>query len=123
MAKKKETVPEDQEAVIGDDGITINPTDNQQEIENQDEEVIEKETNNALHQDNTEPLKDEAKKNQSETKQNQSAVISDMADKILQKYPTEKELYIDSHGGVFTKRTKPIFVKNAILYKNPYYNK
>lgn len=40
---------------------------------------------------------------------------------LLQKYPGYPALYIDSKGGVFTEDAQPNWVKDAILYQNPYY--
>jgi len=40
---------------------------------------------------------------------------------LLQKYPGYPALYIDSKGGVFTADAQPNWVKDAILYQNPYY--
>lgn len=42
--------------------------------------------------------------------------------KVLQCFPTEEELYVNKHGGVFSKGTEHSAVAGAILYKNPYYN-
>jgi hypothetical protein len=55
--------------------------------------------------------------------QEESVELSDEVKKILRQYPNEQELYIDNCGGVFMKWSQPALVKNAILYKNPYYNK
>ena len=34
-----------------------------------------------------------------------------------------KAAYIDKQGGVFTENTPEIFIKDAVLYQNPYFNK
>jgi hypothetical protein len=60
------------------------------------------------------------------TKNEKSASIEELPEavnKILKLFVNEKELYIDKQGGVFYKHTKPALIKNAILYKNPYYHK
>lgn len=41
---------------------------------------------------------------------------------VLKRFPLEKELYVDKWGGTYTKDTQPGLIKNAILYKNPFYN-
>lgn len=33
------------------------------------------------------------------------------------------ELYVSKSGGVFPKNNKPSYVKDAVLYKNPFYKK
>jgi hypothetical protein len=60
-----------------------------------------------------------------EDKQNagETGEIPDEVKKILQRYPAEEILYVDRFGGVFTPGTKPDLAGNAILYKNPFYNK
>jgi hypothetical protein len=40
---------------------------------------------------------------------------------ILKSFPDYDSLYIDSHGGCYTKNTAPKIRGNAVLYKNPYY--
>jgi len=47
--------------------------------------------------------------------------IPKYVDQILTGYPNYEELYIDSKGGVYVKGTQQNLVKDAILYKNPYY--
>lgn len=49
--------------------------------------------------------------------------ISDEVKSVLKRFPDEKELYVDKFGGVYTKDTQSSLVKNATLYKNPFYNK
>lgn len=40
---------------------------------------------------------------------------------VLRVYPEYPELYVDRHGGAFTSDTPAIVRKDAILYKNPFY--
>ena len=47
--------------------------------------------------------------------------IPEFVKELLQKYPGYPALYIDSKGGVFTEDAQPNWVKDAILYQNPYY--
>ena len=47
--------------------------------------------------------------------------IPEFVKEPLQKYPGYPALYIDSKGGVFTADAQPNWVKDAILYQNPYY--
>ena len=47
--------------------------------------------------------------------------IPEFVKELLQKYPGYPALYIDSKGGVFTADAQPNWVKDAILYQNPYY--
>lgn len=49
--------------------------------------------------------------------------ISETVLNILKLYHTEKELYIDRFGGVFTPDTIPSIRSGATLYKNPFYTK
>lgn len=58
----------------------------------------------------------------SEQAENVSATeLPKYVEKILTGYPNYEELYIDGKGGVYVKGTQQNIVKDAILYKNPYY--
>lgn len=39
----------------------------------------------------------------------------------LKRHPEDKEVYIDRYGGVFSANTPKVFVKDAVLYQNPYF--
>lgn len=39
----------------------------------------------------------------------------------LKRHPEDKEVYIDRLGGVFPANTSKVFVKDAVLYQNPYF--
>lgn len=47
--------------------------------------------------------------------------LSDAVAKILKCFKQYEWLYVDNHGGVYTKDSKPCVRRNAVLYKNPYY--
>lgn len=47
--------------------------------------------------------------------------IPQYVEKILTRYPNYAELYVDAKGGVYISSTQQNIVKDAILYKNPYY--
>ncbi|MDR1119460.1 MAG: hypothetical protein LBM08_00905 [Dysgonamonadaceae bacterium] len=64
----------------------------------------------------TSPAQDNSKKVSEEE-------IPEEIKKILRQYSNEKELYVDKYGGAFVKKTQPALLKDAILYKNPFYNK
>lgn len=49
--------------------------------------------------------------------------IPDEIKRVLKRFPKELELYVDKWGGAYTKDTSHHLIKNAILYKNPFYNK
>lgn len=42
---------------------------------------------------------------------------------VLRRFPAEQELYVDKCGGAYSKDTQQSLIKNAVLYKNPFYNK
>ena len=56
-----------------------------------------------------------------EVKTKEKDEIPEFVKELLQKYPGYPALYIDSKGGVFTADAQPNWVKDAILYQNPYY--
>ena len=78
-----------------------------------------------------EPAPEEAKKSNGGAKKDdgistKTVAIEELPDnvrKVLALYPNEEELYVSRFGGVFYKNTNPKLVGNAILYKNPFYNK
>ena len=39
----------------------------------------------------------------------------------LKRHPEVDALYIDKFGGIFPKNTPKVFVKDAVLYQNPYF--
>lgn len=41
---------------------------------------------------------------------------------LLKKFPTYESLYVDSHGGTFSPDTPVAIRRDAVLYKNPFYN-
>lgn len=63
------------------------------------------------------------KENETETGDDKVKDIPEKIDSILKIFPQYSELYIDSHGGVFTPGTPENIRKNAILYTNKYHNK
>lgn len=42
---------------------------------------------------------------------------------LLRIFNSYDELYITKTGGVFPKNNKPTFVKDAVLYRNPFFKK
>lgn len=57
---------------------------------------------------------------QPETK-NAPAEIPAKALAYLKRHPEDKEAYIDRYGGVFASNTPKVFIKDAVLYQNPYF--
>ena len=41
---------------------------------------------------------------------------------LLKKFPSYPSLYIDAHGGAFSPDTPAAIRREAVLYKNPFYN-
>lgn len=39
----------------------------------------------------------------------------------LKRHPEVDAVYIDKFGGIFSKHTAKVFVKDAVLYQNPYF--
>lgn len=85
-------------------------------IENQTEEILE--TKDAeLESSEYEPS--DGKASEEQTKEELPKHIL----KIMEIFYYMDELYISKHGGVFPSNTKDSLVKEAKLYKNPYFKK
>ncbi|NDV63952.1 hypothetical protein [Bacteroides sp. 224] len=116
MAKRKETPIQTDENKDAPEVVNEN-IDGQPEVSNVSEESGESEGESP---EQTTPDTPEVPKAKNKTVE---VEIPDIAKAILQQYPNEKELYVDNWGGAFAKGTQPALVKNAILYKNPFYKK
>lgn len=62
-----------------------------------------------------------AKKKAAKPKEEKPVELPAEVEKILKMHPSEQELYVDNHGGVFTKGTPKQLLKKAVLYSNPFY--
>ena len=69
----------------------------------------------------TSSIKESSQKPEKKDKTKEKDEIPEFVKELLQKYPGYPALYIDSKGGVFTADAQPNWVKDAILYQNPYY--
>ena len=69
----------------------------------------------------TSSIKESSQKPEKKDKTKEEDEIPEFVKELLQKYPGYPALYIDSKGGVFTADAQPNWVKDAILYQNPYY--
>lgn len=49
------------------------------------------------------------------------ATIPDNVLAYLKRHTEEKEVYIDKLGGVFSANTPKVFLKDAVLYQNPFF--
>lgn len=66
--------------------------------------------------------------NQPEQENDSTSVATESKDVIpnhvlayLKRHTEEKEVYIDKLGGVFSVNTPKVFLKDAVLYQNPFY--
>lgn len=100
----------------------------QSEQEKKSQQDLEKEKIDTTPK--TDPSDDEKKsqkdlnngKASEEAKATQIEIPSEVKN-VLRRFPLEQELYVDKCGGVYSKDTQQNLIKNAILYKNPFYNK
>ena len=85
-------------------------------IENQTEEILDtKDSELELSEDKP----SDGKFSEEQTKEELPKHIL----KIMEIFHYMDELYISKHGGVFPSNTKESLVKEAKLYKNPYFKK
>ena len=112
MARKKNTeTPVTEDIQAQDPTVTLEtPVVSNTESETQEKDTVESPDETTLKEPS--PRKDKAEK---------KVDIPEFVKELLQKYPNYPALYIDSKGGVFTEDTQPNWVKDAILYQNPYY--
>lgn len=126
MAKKKSTEPADAVAPeVTKVEIPIEETPEAPAAENVQSDPTEPEHENESVSDNeaTEPNDDAAPEQAPVVAAEESAtsVIPDKALAYLRRHPEDKEVYIDKFGGVFPASTPKAFVKEAVLYQNPFY--
>lgn len=126
MAKKKSTEPADAIAPeVTKVEIPIEETPEAPTAEDVQPAPTEPEQANEPVSDDeaTEP-KDDAAPEQApvaEAEEPATPVIPDKALAYLRRHPEDKEVYIDKFGGVFPASTPKAFVKEAVLYQNPFY--
>lgn len=114
MARKKNTeTPVTEDTQAQDPTVTSKaPVISNEESEKQEHDTVE--TSDT-------PLSKSLLKNLKKDKTKEEDEIPEFVKELLQKYPGYPALYIDSKGGVFTEDAQPNWVKDAILYQNPYY--
>ena len=83
--------------------------------------VISNEEQDTVETPDTSSIKESSQKPEKKDKTKEEDEIPEFVKELLQKYPGYPALYIDSKGGVFTEDAQPNWVKDAILYQNPYY--
>lgn len=115
MARKKNT-----ENPVTEEVKTQAPTVTSETlvISNEDSEKQEQDT---VETPDTSSIKESSQKPEKKDKTKEKDEIPEFVKELLQKYPGYPALYIDSKGGVFTADAQPNWVKDAILYQNPYY--
>lgn len=123
MAKKKQT----------EEAVPVVEPGNEQEVETQKEnaEVVETEA-----KPDAPEIGDSAQENKLENEgdnlekenegvetaaKSQEDVIPALALGYLKRHAEVKEVYIDKLGGVFSANTPKVFLKDAVLYQNPFY--
>ena len=104
MARKKNTeAPVTEEVKTQDPTVTSEtPVISNEESEKQEQDTVETPDTSSIKESSQKPEKKDKTKEKDEI-------------------PEFVKLYIDSKGGVFTADAQPNWVKDAILYQNPYY--
>lgn len=122
MAKKKQT----------EEAVPVVEPGNEQDVETQKEnaEVAETEAKPETPEVE-EPAQENKPENEGDNpeKENEGVetavksqdVIPALALGYLKRHAEVKEVYIDKLGGVFSANTPKVFLKDAILYQNPFY--
>lgn len=122
MAKKKQA----------EEAVPVVEPGNEQDVETQKEnaEVVETEAKPETPEVE-EPAQENKPENEGDNpeKENEGVetavksqdVIPALALGYLKRHAEVKEVYIDKLGGVFSANTPKVFLKDAILYQNPFY--
>ena len=132
MARKKNTETPVTEEVKTQDPTVTSETPVTEEVKTQDPTVTsetpvisneesEKQEQDTVETPDTSSIKESSQKPEKKDKTKEEDEIPEFVKELLQKYPGYPALYIDSKGGVFTADAQPNWVKDAILYQNPYY--
>ena len=110
MAKQKTNTEEEQ----------ITSTENTEtQVENTETQVENIENTENKDNENTEEKEKTLPKN--EKSKPVSSGITPFIDNVLKNYPDSEYLYVDTHGGCFTKDTPERIRGKAVLFKNPHY--
>lgn len=122
MAKKKIT----EDAAPASEQVKAPETEPQKEnVEGVDTKESETavETAEVDNPDNSNlPEKETEKENDNtEVAVEPQATIPDHVLAYLKRHAEEKEVYIDKLGGVFSANTPRVFLKDAVLYQNPFF--
>lgn len=106
------------------DNIVQNEADSQVTAPVETNEVNETVEANETNESEVKDVPVSESKEQAPSQSSANVSVTDIpqyVDKILTRYPNYAELYIDLKGGVYVRGTQQNLVKDAILYKNPYY--
>ncbi len=88
----------------------------------QEPEKVETKTDETATEKQEEETKETSReKTQSDGTDSEVATNPHILD-MLKKFPAYESLYIDSHGGTFSPDTPAAIRRDAVLYKNPFYN-
>lgn len=123
MAKKKQT----------EEAVPVVEPGNEQEVETQKEnaevveteakpdapEIVDSAQENKLENEGDNPEKEN--EGVETAAKSQEDVIPALALGYLKRHAEVKEVYIDKLGGVFSANTPKVFLKDAVLYQNPFY--
>lgn len=121
MAKKK--------TVEGAEPVVEQPNAPEAQIENieakkteeAEVETAKEETETVQVEQPTDDNKSEEKGDSATVATESQNVIPDYALDYFKRHPEEKQVYIDKLGGVFSANTLKVFLKDAVLYQNPFY--
>lgn len=108
---------------VVEDSEIQNEQANEESLRECNKETTEVGAEGDEHTDSDEAEKAECKEAEKEGKNDVASekAIPDFALSYLKRHTEIKEVYIDKLGGVFTSDTPKVFLKDAVLYHNPFY--
>ena len=112
--------PEENELLDNETPETAETEAGQDASENEDGKDAGKDTGNGIKEGGNAPEEEE---NKAEEARKVGPEVNSSVQNLLRIFNGYDELYITKAGGVFPKGNKPSYVKDAVLYKNPFYKK
>ncbi len=125
MAKKINNTEDAPQGEVQSAAVETTEQDNTTEAKDtsvQEPEKIETKTDETVAEKQEEETKETSREKPEKVGTNPEESTNPHILDMLKKFPAYESLYIDSHGGTFSPDTPAAIRRDAVLYKNPFYN-